>query len=75
MKMKYKYKISMQHPNGEFWCSESKFCFLTVDSAMKNGIVYANILLSIDRVGTRCMCVEIFNTNREQEARFEFSQI
>lgn len=73
--MKYKYQISMQHPNGGFLYSESKFSFLTVNSAMKSGMAYANKLKKIDRFGTRFICVEIFNTNREQEARFEFPQI
>lgn len=75
MKMKYKYKISMQLANGEFLDSESKFSFLTVDSAMKSGKTYANKLIILGCVGTRAACVEIFNTNYEQEARFDFPQI
>lgn len=73
--MKYKYKINIQHPKGYYWSSESKFCFHTVDSALKSGIAYAKKLMKIDRVGNRHECVEIFNTNRELEARFEFPQI
>lgn len=75
MKMKYNYKISMQLSNGESLYSESKFCFLTVDSAMKSGKTYANKLIRLGCVGTRAACVEIFNTDYEQEARFEFPQI
>ena len=65
----------MQLTNGEFLYSESKFSFLTVDSAMKSGKAYANKLIRLGCVGPRAACVEIFNTNREQEALFEFPQI